>query len=204
MTSARRRVLIFGLTFLPAFAGTLVIYFAVLPSYRTAVLGIANPVLALLRPPIELEIATNDGWNAYYTGGERRFFYTIGGEVRHAIYLNLALLPALLLATPVPWSRRLRLVGWGLLLLFACHVLLEVGMARTYYHFRTERDAVSSWAMLQLVRGGTLLGVVQWALLTWTFWLPRGAPRAVPAGAVPRNAPCPCGSGAKFKHCCGS
>jgi len=28
-------------------------------------------------------------------------------------------------------------------------------------------------------------------------------PAAPPAGAVPRNAPCPCGSGRKYKHCCG-
>ena len=26
---------------------------------------------------------------------------------------------------------------------------------------------------------------------------------AAPAGKVPRNAPCPCGSGKKYKHCCG-
>ena len=35
---------------------------------------------------------------------------------------------------------------------------------------------------------------------------PEGAPAAAPAGSnskVPRNAPCPCGSGKKFKHCHG-
>jgi len=37
--------------------------------------------------------------------------------------------------------------------------------------------------------------------------LPRGgrpAPRSGPAGRVGRNARCPCGSGKKFKHCCGA
>ena len=29
------------------------------------------------------------------------------------------------------------------------------------------------------------------------------APAAVPTGKVPRNAPCPCGSGKKYKHCHG-
>jgi len=29
------------------------------------------------------------------------------------------------------------------------------------------------------------------------------APVAAPTGKVPRNAPCPCGSGKKYKHCHG-
>ena len=32
---------------------------------------------------------------------------------------------------------------------------------------------------------------------------PEVAPTATTAGKVPRNAPCPCGSGKKYKHCCG-
>ena len=32
---------------------------------------------------------------------------------------------------------------------------------------------------------------------------PRPEPNPAPVGPVPRNAPCPCGSGRKYKHCCG-
>ena len=32
---------------------------------------------------------------------------------------------------------------------------------------------------------------------------PKAAPAAAPTGKVPRNAPCPCGSGKKYKHCHG-
>lgn len=31
----------------------------------------------------------------------------------------------------------------------------------------------------------------------------RGSNGACAVGLVPRGAPCPCGSGQKFKHCCG-
>ncbi|MGB1528779.1 MAG: SEC-C metal-binding domain-containing protein, partial [Candidatus Puniceispirillaceae bacterium] len=31
----------------------------------------------------------------------------------------------------------------------------------------------------------------------------KAAPAAAPTGKVPRNAPCPCGSGKKYKHCHG-
>ena len=46
-----------------------------------------------------------------------------------------------------------------------------------------------------------------WLLVTLSaselrsFWL-SGDPAAVAALAPRRNAPCPCGSGRKFKHCC--
>jgi uncharacterized protein YecA (UPF0149 family) len=29
-------------------------------------------------------------------------------------------------------------------------------------------------------------------------------PLCTPKSQTPRNAPCPCGSGKKYKHCCGS
>ncbi|MBU4286455.1 MAG: SEC-C domain-containing protein, partial [Verrucomicrobia bacterium] len=29
-------------------------------------------------------------------------------------------------------------------------------------------------------------------------------PFRAPKSQTPRNAPCPCGSGKKYKHCCGS
>ncbi|HET6428755.1 MAG TPA: SEC-C metal-binding domain-containing protein, partial [Phycisphaerae bacterium] len=32
---------------------------------------------------------------------------------------------------------------------------------------------------------------------------PPPATQAAPAGPVARNAPCPCGSGRKYKQCCG-
>ena len=34
--------------------------------------------------------------------------------------------------------------------------------------------------------------------------LSRPAPPSSPTGRIGRNAPCPCGSGKKFKHCCGA
>jgi uncharacterized protein YecA (UPF0149 family) len=35
-------------------------------------------------------------------------------------------------------------------------------------------------------------------------YLASRSPQPVASASVSRNAPCPCGSGRKFKHCCGS
>ncbi|MDO9542425.1 MAG: SEC-C metal-binding domain-containing protein, partial [Kiritimatiellia bacterium] len=32
----------------------------------------------------------------------------------------------------------------------------------------------------------------------------KGEPISTPKSQTPRNAPCPCGSGKKYKRCCGS
>jgi hypothetical protein len=48
--------------------------------------------------------------------------------------------------------------------------------------------------------GSQLYPFVVWGVLTWRVWAP--APGA--GTPVSRSAPCPCGSGLKYKRCCGA
>ena len=40
--------------------------------------------------------------------------------------------------------------------------------------------------------------------LIWAFWIERRKPTTIRAERIGRNDPCPCGSGKKFKKCCGA
>ena len=56
-------------------------------------------------------------------------------QSEHLVYLNLALLPALVLATPVPWRQRPRMLGFALPSLIAVHALtLMVRASLGLYH----------------------------------------------------------------------
>jgi hypothetical protein len=93
-------------------------------------------------------------------------------HVLDAVYLSLALLPALLLATPMRLGARLRLLGLGLLLLLACHVLTTLGLASSLRCVALRDQGLSCRFVAQNVKiGGQVSAALLWALLTWRYWL---------------------------------
>lgn len=124
---------------------------------------------------------------------------------------NLAVFVALLLASPgLTWRTRATAFVAGSTVIFAINTLVMLG---TMWIFE-ERYA----ALAPLLPHGPVAVVARLAhelsptgglymlpVFLWGFVLmsPLLAPRARPHGKVARNALCPCGSGQKYKVCCG-
>jgi hypothetical protein len=103
----------------------------------------------------------------------------------------------------VPFRRRLYGLWWPTVLLAmvdSCAIALMLG-SRIALSVGVCRGAVDSLMYNALARGGLqFVAVIVFLLSIAPFHLHLRAPRApVP----PPNAPCPCGSGKKFKKCCG-
>ena len=170
-----RRPLLFGLHFLILFPVCLWLYPKVLPAYQHLVVGGANLLLRIFSPVLNVQLLADGGWHVFLlgAGAPSEFVYGMRPEALALIYLNLALVPALLAATPVPPRRRLVLLGWGLLLLVAFHVITVTGLVRTRWCLQQSPDAFLCQGTRSAFKvSGQLFGVVQWALLTWSVWLP--------------------------------
>jgi len=170
-----RRALVFGLQFLILFPICLWLYSFVLPSYQELVVGAANLLLRAFWPVLSVQVLADGGWHTFLLapGAEATFVYGMRPGALALIYVNLALVPALLGATPVPLAQRLRLLVFGLLLLVVFHVLAVTGLVRTWWCLhQTPDDFLCQGLRGALKTSGQLFGVVQWALLTWSVWLP--------------------------------
>ena len=92
----------------------------------------------------------------------------------HLILLSLALLPALLLATPAPVGTRFRLLGLALMLMVVIHVLSIIGVMRGVQCLRESPGTFHCLWMLRLVySSGQLFAAVLWVVLTWRYWIVR-------------------------------
>lgn len=200
MNPPTRRVASFGVQFLGFLLLSILVYPWVAPLYQRAVAGLAAPFLGS-RTRIEL----TDGGLRYLDRtplGAERETVRFDRQGLRLNTLNLVLLPSLLLATPVSWRRRLRLLGIGLALLFAVQWLSALLWAPTSRCLsRDPNDLLCSWLFYSMITGGQAYSIVIWGLLAWRHWLPAERPRPA-VTAAGRNVPCPCGSGKKFKHCC--
>jgi hypothetical protein len=184
-----RRALVFGLHFLILFPLCLWLYPEVLPAYQKLVVGVANLFLQAFSPALHVDVLADGGWQTFLieAGAEPAFVYGMRPAALDLIYLNLALVPALLGATPVPATRRLSLLGWGLLLLVAFHVVAVIGLVRTWWCLQESPDDFLCHGFRGALKvSGQLFGVVQWALLTWSVWLP-GRRAAPPPRVVSRR-----------------
>ena len=207
MRSNLRKALSFSLYFLPLFLIFLWIYPKLLPIYEQPVLAVANPLLGRLSTPLRVEADADGALVAYiqWPGEERRPLYQ-GDYHPYVLFLNLLLFPPLILATPAKIGRRLRWLVYGLLMLFVVHVLALVGFFQSHVCLaRDPDDFLCEWTNGLALTSGQLSAVVVWSLLTWSYWFPQPS-AAVPVkvrGRLGRNVPCPCGSGRKYKDCCG-
>lgn len=202
MKLQRREIASFAVQLLGFLLVSILVYPWLAPLYQRAVVTTASPFLGS-RTRIEL---TEDGGLRYLDRsplGAERQTVSFDSEGLKLNTLNLIILPSLLLATPVAWGQRLRLLGLGLAILFALQVISALLWAPTSRCLgRDPNDLLCSWLFYSMITGGQAYSVIIWGLLAWRHFLPS---RSSPPGGVQarRNDPCPCGSGKKFKHCCG-
>lgn len=99
-----------------------------------------------------------------------------------------------------PLRVRVLLLLLGLLLVVGAAATLREGEPDYRNHFN---QPVSAHVVLLIGAALTVAALVPWKGAGRGVWRSRAqrraSTRAVPA---PRNAPCPCGSGRKFKRCC--
>lgn len=178
MTPRFRDVLAFGLGFLPVFLVLLWLYPHVLPVYERAVLGLANAWLGAGTSPLYVEARPDGALELYSVAGtERRRLTREPFQRPYAVFLSLALLPALLLATPVRVAVRARLMLLGLLLLYALHVVVVIALLRAQLCLAADPGSrVCTWVMALTVTSGQTGAVTLWALLSWRYWMPATTP----------------------------
>lgn len=180
-----RKLLLFIAQFFIFFAAFLLIYPILLPIYNGLALSLANIALTRSSTPLYIQAANDHSWVVYRLP-ERRPLFTLEGSHLSLIYLNLALLPALILATPVPFQQRLKLLGWGMLVLLGVHALSAITITHAEICVYHDPDNVGCNVVEGIFgTGGQLFAVALWGLLTWRYWFPK------PAAHAPTSAPQP-------------
>ncbi|MBI4775329.1 MAG: SEC-C domain-containing protein [Deltaproteobacteria bacterium] len=126
---------------------------------------------------------------------------------------NVLLTLALLLATPrLSVRRRIKVAALGMFILFLSHVANIVFEVKMHY--------ITWYASLLGIRYGAFEAqTIKWICALFQYFRAQLFPFLIwgtlcykdlflslgtqPAKRVGKNQTCPCGSGAKFKHCCG-
>jgi hypothetical protein len=152
--------------------------------------------------------------------GVAAYPYGLGVNSVRQGFAPSAVLVALVLATPVVWRRRWRVLLAGLVLVQG-FVFLRVAVALLNGFGRVglgerrllEVSDFSAWALRRgdQIFAGDLHMTYIVPLMVWALVLGGRELRVIwvsgdPAAAEEqprRNARCPCGSGSKYKHCCG-
>ncbi len=218
MPPRRRDVLqAFVLRFLVSFVPLVFLWLGIAPVYTRGIFAGANWLFQWDRPPVAKVGIGEDGLYAYRltAEGPRAVF----AFEEYGLFFNGILLAALLLATPGlrAASRAGRTVA-GLALLAVVHVLFVVVEVKAQFVnlglvAATPREAYTiNWlavlfgtlgeGLFPLLIAGGLTGRAWKEALSLQISLPaRG--RARRDASLGRNDPCPCGSGRKYKHCCG-
>ena len=129
-----------------------------------------------------------------------------------AIYSNLVILMALVLPTPgMRLKRRAAVVAAALGLLYLSHVAFLVTKVEVTLVTVDHPIAGAAWLWKTLDNAFEIIGkaffpIFIWLGLTLPYMMGLVDPLPTTSKDRPtgRNAPCPCGSGKKFKYCCGS
>ena len=116
----------------------------------------------------------------------------------YELYFDGLLFVALLLATPkLSLLKRLKFIVIGAGLIMGLHVVnLTVG---------ARRDVTGQgwWLATFLIFARPAFAVLLWALLTLRYWFPWPIVVSSKKDLPKPNDPCFCGSGKKYKYCCG-
>jgi hypothetical protein len=169
MRDRRRDAARFVLLALPLLAVNVALYVLGIDAWESAVVRAANALLAPLPRPYLLEVEP---------GGALAFYAVVADGARklvtprpHGVYLSLALVPALLLATPARLADRCKWILIALPIVFATHVVAVLAMYRA--HLVLREGASVPWEVLFALatRSGQLCAIALWALFTWRFWI---------------------------------
>jgi|GEM_PF-2437072 len=212
MNINQRKILFFGIQFCLFFLVCLLLYPKILPGYQEIVFYMVEPLLQYLTPNKYIHIVTDAkvGWRIDVFEPEigKKWFFGIDNQQLSMIYMNLVLVPAIFLATPVGIKKRLHLFCRGVSLLLIVHVLSVTAFVYVWSTFYPipEKHQLCQHIIALFSPGGQVFAVVIWCSLTWKHWFPKSgiSIHAKEVNKIGRNALCSCDSGLKYKRCCGS
>jgi hypothetical protein len=209
-----RPALLFLLKIALAYAALAVLLYPFKVPYWSLLKSCGEWIFNLIEPAHTVELAL-DRWVILVKPAELE----LGAGTKAAaisvtlVASNVLLTLALLLATPgLSIRRRIRVTALGMGLLFLSHVaniVLEVKMYYITWYARPmglKYGPVEAYtvrwvcALFQYFRA-QLFPFLIWGTLCYKDVF--SAMGAVRTEKVGKNRPCPCGSGAKYKHCCG-
>lgn len=198
----------FALRFVGWFACLALLWGLLCPVYAAVLAGVAQVTAPVLDPGTRYETEGPKvvAVRPFGVGADGRARSARQGLWSAAVTWNTTFLAAALLATPGwSWQRRWRAVAIGagaLAVLHLTHLLVNAGFTRTRL---PGADPGSGALVLEWLNGffdivlATVAPIALYAMLAGGR---AGQVRA--ASPVERNAPCPCGSGLKYKRCCGA
>lgn len=201
----------FGARFLAYFLPLTGLWLFIAPLYSSVIFTVVNLIFQLDHPPLARVGQAGDGLYAYHL--EASGPVAVFEFERSGLFFNLILLIALLLATPgLRPLVRLKRVALASALTAIVHVLFVVFQVKAQF-VNLGLISTASWAAYGLNWLAVLFGPLGEGLfplliagvLSWRAWAQVLGlqPRLQPSVSPKRNAPCPCGSGKKYKHCCG-
>ena len=137
--------------------------------YDRAVIAAADHILHRGSPPFALVAPPDGGWIAQLVLAPDRSepMYGIDAAKLHLMHVNVAVLPALLLAGPWgTWRRRTTLAAAGTVALFLVHVAITVGLVKSRVALDLDpEDFGAQWAASALVAAGELSGAMIWVAI---------------------------------------
>ena len=220
---------IFLLRFVLAFVLLALVWWPLAPAYAHLLIMLGRPVFPMIESPAEtywVEGAQIWATRSVFDPATGRPLKLKAELWRGYASYDLILLFALILATP-GWSlhQRGRLLGLGLVLItlteFAFFlssteyshtrsVTSQTGSVLLQAGFSRPKQILAAWVYYFFQTMGRSLFplLIYWGMvgLTWRpvgHSVPSGTDEALALASRDRNAPCPCGSGKRYKRCCG-
>jgi len=190
-----------------------ILFSFLVPKYNWLVVQASNRLIALLERPYQRTILEAEGEKTLLLLRQlgREEIVTPIVRYNYELYYGLVLLLALFLAAPnIRLLKRLGLTLIALCAVYAFHAASLAIIARSDIVLVRDFYLTPSQLFYNPSRVFDFLSpavsVLLWGVLTFRYWLP--LPKAVGnpdtnSAKVRRNDPCPCGSGKKYKHCCG-
>lgn len=177
------------------------------PVYRRALAGASETFCEARGKPVEFEVSGAD--LVFRSYSRPAFEADLSTE---GVDSNAPFLLTLLLATPgMGWRNRAARMAAGLILLLASHALFVATKVEVTLLAAAHPLAGAAWFWNGAdnffeITGKTFFPVLIWLLFGFPYMmgLEDRPPPPRPQKAPGRNDPCPCGSGKKFKRCCGA
>jgi len=206
--SLTARLLFFAGKFLFFFILACLVWWILTPSLNLLLAEGTNAVFDLVERHRVASVEIRDGSIQAFSLDSDEPILSMVGYRQH---YNLVLLVALILSAPgVPSYQRMKILILGVVILLGLDIAtLIVGIEHSYAGRGIVPLTATEWVVYDQVfmlfgTGITLFPVLIWGLLTFKYWLPMPHVKVkIRAGKIGRNDPCPCGSGKKYKLCCG-
>lgn len=210
---------VFVLTLVP----TAIVYWLLLrETHHAAILEFVCEIFYRIDQKLGLVLVPAGKTEPILGGVQREHSVSITREALDVLLVGSVFLPALVMATPRKLLRRIGGAIAGVLVLLVLQVVqVTLASHAAYKTLIGEDSAFGAFVQTTCNYAGLLLPLPIWYLVALRPLLRerRGAVSPAPATppvtpspaaavpnapAAPRNAPCPCGSGRKFKKCCGA